>query len=101
MPGERATGGVFLWLPFFAQAKKVTRSHAGQVEALHFKRKIKMDSRFLGNDVKRKELDSGFRRNDEQERSRNDEQKSEVRAEATPSAKRERYSATARDCIPR
>jgi len=26
MPGDRATGGVFLWLPFFAQAKKVTRS---------------------------------------------------------------------------
>ncbi len=26
MPGERATGGVFLWLSFFAQAKKVTRS---------------------------------------------------------------------------
>jgi hypothetical protein len=26
MPGERAAGGVFLWLPFFAQAKKVTRS---------------------------------------------------------------------------
>src|SRR6187455_2463785 len=37
MPGERATGGVFLWLPFFAQAKKVTRSPAGRVEALHFK----------------------------------------------------------------
>jgi hypothetical protein len=36
MPGERATGGVFLWLPFFAQAKKVTRSPAGRVEALHF-----------------------------------------------------------------
>jgi hypothetical protein len=26
MPGDRAVGGVFLWLPFFAQAKKVTRS---------------------------------------------------------------------------
>ena len=26
MPGDRAAGGVFLWLPFFAQAKKVTRS---------------------------------------------------------------------------
>jgi hypothetical protein len=26
MPGRRAVGGVFLWLPFFAQAKKVTRS---------------------------------------------------------------------------
>ena len=26
MPGERITGGVFLWLPFFAQAKKVTGS---------------------------------------------------------------------------
>jgi hypothetical protein len=34
MPGERAAGGVFLWLPFFAQAKKVTRSPAGRVEAL-------------------------------------------------------------------
>jgi len=57
MPGERATGGVFLWLPFFAQAKKVTRSPAGRVEALHFKSKIHMDSRLRGNDVKRKELD--------------------------------------------
>jgi hypothetical protein len=28
MPGDRAAGGVFLWLPFFAQAKKVTRSPA-------------------------------------------------------------------------
>jgi hypothetical protein len=26
MPGDRAAGGVFLWLPFFAQAKKVTRA---------------------------------------------------------------------------
>jgi homospermidine synthase len=34
MPGDRAAGGVFLWLPFFAQAKKVTRSPAGRVEAL-------------------------------------------------------------------
>jgi hypothetical protein len=33
MPAERAAGGVFLWLPFFAQAKKVTRSPAGRVEA--------------------------------------------------------------------
>jgi len=38
------------------------------VEALHFKGKIKMDSRLRGNDVKRKELDSGFRRNDEQKK---------------------------------
>jgi hypothetical protein len=37
MPGRGAAGGVFLWLPFFAQAKKVTRSPAGRVEALHFK----------------------------------------------------------------
>jgi len=50
MPGDRATGGVFLWLPFFAQAKKVTRSPLGRVEALHFKLKIKMDSRLRGND---------------------------------------------------
>jgi len=34
MPGERITGGVFLWLPFFAHAKKVTRSPKGRVEAL-------------------------------------------------------------------
>ena len=37
---------------FFAQAKKVTRSPAGRVEALHFTNKSK-------------ELDSGLRRNDE------------------------------------
>ena len=36
MPGGRAAWGVFLWFPFFAQAKKVTRSPAGRVEALHF-----------------------------------------------------------------
>jgi len=61
MPGRRAAGGVFLWLFFFAQAlrrrrganseagrvtaegrmpgvKKVTRSPAGRVEALHLKK---------------------------------------------------------------
>ena len=38
-PGRRAAGGVFLWLPFFAQAKKVTRSPAGRVEALHLRGK--------------------------------------------------------------
>jgi hypothetical protein len=75
MPGDRAAGCVFLWLSFFAQAlrrrsgansaagrvaakgrlpgvKKVSRSPAGRVEALHFYRersnKIKMDfTRFL------------------------------------------------------
>jgi len=54
MAGDRATGGVFLWLPFFAQAKKVTRSPTGRVEALHLKDKDKNE-----------ELDSGLRRNDE------------------------------------
>jgi hypothetical protein len=60
MPGERAAGGVFLWLPFFAQAKKVTRSPAGRVEALHLNSKnereegIKMDSRLRGNDEQKK-----------------------------------------------
>jgi hypothetical protein len=56
MPGERAAGGVFLWLPFFAQAKKVTRSPAGRVEALlSFNEKTeasRMHSRLSGNDVK-------------------------------------------------
>jgi hypothetical protein len=56
---------------FFAQAKKVTRSAAGRVEALQLKRKKKeLDSRLRGNDGKGKELDSGFRRNDEQVRAR-------------------------------
>ena len=58
---------------FFAQAKKVTRSAAGRVEALHLKREKKeLDSRLRGNDGKGKELDSGLtssavesRRNDE------------------------------------
>ena len=48
MPGDRATGGVFLWLSFFAQAKKVTRSPVGRVEALQLpeqtKNMIKVDS---------------------------------------------------------
>ncbi len=62
MPEERAIGGVFLWLPFFAQAlrrrsgansgagrvaakgrmpgvKKVTRSPTGRAEALHFEKR--------------------------------------------------------------
>ena len=55
MPGGRVTWGVFLWLPFFAQANKVTRSSEGRAEALHLKAKKRS-----------KELDSGFRRNDEQ-----------------------------------
>jgi len=52
MPEDRAAGGVFLWLPFFAQAKKVTRSPVGRVEALYFKKQtnIKIDSRLRGND---------------------------------------------------
>src|SRR5512141_918 len=37
MPGDRATGGVLSLVTFFAQAKKVTRSPAGRVEALQFK----------------------------------------------------------------
>ena len=41
MPEERATGGVLSLVTFFAQAKKVTRSPAGRVEALHFSRKSK------------------------------------------------------------
>jgi hypothetical protein len=53
MLGERATGGVLSLVTFFAQAKKVTRSAAGRVEALHFSAK------------RAEELDSGFRRNDE------------------------------------
>ena len=56
MPGRRAAGGVFLWLPFFAQAKKVTRSPAGRVEALLLERK------------KSEDLDSSVRWNDEQRR---------------------------------
>src|SRR4029079_12424066 len=38
MPGDRATGGVLSLVTFFAQAKKVTRSPSGRVEALHFER---------------------------------------------------------------
>jgi hypothetical protein len=38
MPGRRVPGGVLSLVTFFAQAKKVTRSPAGRVEALHLKR---------------------------------------------------------------
>ena len=59
MPGRRAAGGVFLWLPFFAQAKKVTRSPAGRVEALlslNKKREAsKTDSRLRGMTREKKE----------------------------------------------
>jgi hypothetical protein len=58
MPGDRAAGGVFLWLPFFAQAKKVTRSPAGRVETLRIENS--------------KEPDSGFHWNDEQEKTKSD-----------------------------
>ena len=47
MPGDRAAGGVFLWLPFFAQAKKVTRSPRGRVEALHFKKQRETRSSWI------------------------------------------------------
>jgi hypothetical protein len=60
MPGDRAVGGVFLWLPFFAQAKKVTRSpQASGSSALEerTRAKIKMDSRLRGNDVKCERLE--------------------------------------------
>jgi len=51
MPGDRAAGGVLSLVTFFAQAKKVTRSAAGRVEAVHFRNcRIKMDSRLRGND---------------------------------------------------
>jgi hypothetical protein len=43
---------VFLWLPFFAQAKKVTRSPAGRVEASALQRTKKG----------KKKLDSGLTR---------------------------------------
>jgi hypothetical protein len=36
MSGERATGGVLSLVTFFAQAKKVTRSPEGRVEALSY-----------------------------------------------------------------
>jgi hypothetical protein len=81
MPGERAAGGVLSLVTFFAQAlrrrsganseagreaaegrmpgvKKVTRSTAGRVEALHFTQKCEeLDSGFRRNDGKRKDLD--------------------------------------------
>jgi hypothetical protein len=52
MPGRRAVGGVFLWLSFFAQAKKVTRSPLGEWKLCFSRRKktSKMDSRLRGND---------------------------------------------------
>jgi len=57
MPGDRADGGVFLWLPFFAQAKKVTRSPqaSGSFALLEGARaKINVDSRLRGNDEREK-----------------------------------------------
>src|SRR5262249_14615751 len=57
-PGRRAFGGVLSLVTFFAQAKKGTRSPAGGVEALLLKRQGKI------------KMDSGLRRNHEQERER-------------------------------
>ena len=80
MPEDRATGGVLSFGDFsLHKQRKVTRSPAGRVEALHFKGKIKMDSRLRGNDVKRKELDSGLTSSAVESR-RNDEQKKPDRA---------------------
>ena len=54
MPGERITGGALSFGDFsLHKQRKVTRSPAGRVKALHFKRK---------------ELDSGLRRSDDQEK---------------------------------
>ena len=66
MPGERATGGVFLWLLSLHKQRKLPARPQGEWKLCTLKSKIKMDSRFRGNDVKRKELDSGVRRNHEQ-----------------------------------
>jgi hypothetical protein len=58
----------FFRLPFFAQAKKGDSLARRACESFALREpetKIKMDSRFRGNDVKREALDSGFRRNDE------------------------------------
>src|SRR5262250_1490144 len=71
--------GCLSLVTFFAQAKKVTRSSAGGVEALYLLsqedpkqrkgRSKELDSSFRWNDPLRKRraktLDSGFRRNDE------------------------------------
>ncbi len=79
MPGRRAAGGVFLWLSFFAQAKKVTRSPAGRVKALLFARRKSKEldyTRLLSRALRAIRYanvrsgilppQSGFRRNDEQ-----------------------------------
>jgi hypothetical protein len=73
MPGDRAAGGVFLWLPFFAQAKKVTRSPSGE--------------RKLCTSQKRKQeqkLDSGFRRNDEKKKTKRKPQGRPIPTQPSP-----------------
>ena len=100
MPGGRATWGVLSLVTFFAQAKKVTRSPAGRVEALllvyNKGAKIKMDSRFRGNDVvgsgPRKELDSSLRWNDEQI---NDGRKLRPRSRLSPGCEQKREASAA------
>jgi len=75
MPGERDAWGVLSLVTFFAQAKKVTRSTAGRVEALDFTKKCEeLDSGLTSSavesrrndELREKQLDSGLRRNDEQ-----------------------------------
>jgi len=87
--GRKALWRVSL-VPFFARAKKGTRSPEGRVEAFALKTKTskskdagfplracgnnelgqELDSRLRGNDERerRAKLDSGFRRNDERKR---------------------------------
>jgi hypothetical protein len=91
MPERRKALGRVSLVPFFARAKKGTRSPVRRVEAFALKNKTakqskdagfplracgndgpgqELDSRLRGNDERerRAKLDSGFRRNDERKR---------------------------------
>ena len=63
-----AQAGIQLLLCVFREVRSF-RSAAGEWKPCTWNNKasakVKMDSRFRGNDVQRKELDSGFCRNDE------------------------------------
>ena len=64
MPGERAAGGVFLWLPFFAQAKKVTRSPQASGSCALQRKAISLESRLCkNNDQGRKKFQRSTRGN--------------------------------------
>jgi len=106
MPGGRAFRGVLSLVTFFAQAKKVTRSAKGRVEALLYntnsKSKVKMDSGFRRNDKKGAMGVTARRRRAEALHSRKERlPRTKTASAAFPSEARRRRNPASRDLLAR